>query len=116
MRVKRGVTSHAKSKKLRQQTKGMSHMRGASVRMAKQAVIKALTYGYRDRRNKKRDLRALWITRINAGLGQDLSYSQFMGMVKKAGIEVDRKILSELAVSEPKAFAAVVAEAQKAAK
>jgi large subunit ribosomal protein L20 len=113
MRVKRGVTSHAKSKKLRQQVKGYSHVRQASVRQAKQAVIKALSYAYRDRRNKKRDLRGLWITRINAALGDDLSYSQFMGALKKAGIEVDRKILAELAVNQPAAFAGIVKETQK---
>lgn len=113
MRVKRGVTTHARHKDLRAQTKGMSHIRQASVRQARQAVLKALSYQYRDRRNMKRDLRALWITRINAGLGQDHSYSQFMGNLKKAGIEIDRKILSELAVSAPKAFEAIVKATQK---
>jgi len=109
MRVKRGVTSHAKHKKLREQTKGYSLVRRASVRQARQAVLKALQYQYRDRRNKKRDLRGLWITRINAGVSQfGLSYSAFMGTLKKTGIILDRKILAELAVNQPKAFEAVV--------
>ncbi len=109
MRVKRGVTTHAKHKKLRQQTKGMSHMRRASVRMARQAVLKALSYGYRDRRNKKRDLRSLWIIRINAALTEyNLSYSKFMGALKKSNIQLDRKILAELAVNQSAAFKAVV--------
>ena len=115
MRVKRGVTSHAKHKKLREQTKGYSLVRRSSIKQARQAVIKALSYQYRDRRNKKRDLRGLWITRINAGVSQlGLSYSAFMGAVKKAGITLDRKILAELAVSQPKAFEAVVNAAKNA--
>ena len=113
MRVKRGVTSHARHKRLRAQTKGYSLVRRASVKQARQAVIKALSYQYRDRRNKKRDFRALWITRINAAVTPfGLSYTRFMGGLKKAGITLDRKILAELAVNEPKAFEAVV----KAAK
>ena len=113
MRVKRGVTSHARHKRLRAQTKGYSLVRRSSVKQARQAVIKALSYQYRDRRNKKRDFRALWITRINAAVTPlGLSYSRFMGGLKKAGITLDRKILAELAVNEPKAFEAVV----KAAK
>lgn len=112
MRVKRGVTSHAKHKKLREQTKGYSLVRRSSVKQARQAVIKALSYQYRDRRNKKRDFRALWITRINAALGSDMSYSAFMGGLKKANVTLDRKILAELAVSQPKAFEAVVATAK----
>ena len=113
MRVKRGVTSHARHKRLRAQTKGYSLVRRSSVKQARQAIIKALSYQYRDRRNKKRDFRALWITRINAAVTPfGLSYSRFMGGMKKAGITLDRKILAELAVNEPKAFEAVV----KAAK
>ncbi|HUC87252.1 MAG TPA: 50S ribosomal protein L20 [Candidatus Saccharimonadales bacterium] len=115
MRVKRGVTTHAKHKKLRQQTKGMSHMRRASVRMARQAVLKALSYGYRDRRNKKRDLRSLWIVRINAALTEHgVSYSRFVPMLKQAGIELDRKVLADLAVRQPAAFKAVVDQAKTA--
>ena len=116
MRIKRGVTSHAKHKKLRAQTKGYSLVRRASVKQARQAILKALQYQYRDRRNKKRDLRGLWITRINAGVKQfGISYSAFMGAIKKSGVLLDRKILAELAVSQPKAFEAVVKVA-KAAK
>ena len=101
-RVKRGVTTHAKHKKLRQQTKGMGHMRRASVRMARQAVLKALSYAYRDRRNLKRDLRSLWIVRINAALTEHgISYSKFIPMLKSSGIELDRKILADLAVRQP---------------
>ena len=115
MRVKRGVTTHARHKKIRQQTKGMGQMRRSSIRQAKQAVLKALSYGYRDRRNKKRDIRGLWITRINAALREHgVSYSAFMGMTKKANIQVDRKILAELAVNQPKAFKAVLDKAQTA--
>ena len=84
-------------------------MRQASVRMARQAVLKALSYGYRDRRNKKRDLRSLWITRINAALTEyNVSYSKFIHALKKSNIELDRKILAELAVNQPNAFKAVV--------
>lgn len=109
MRVKRGVNTHRRHKKLKQQTKGMSLGRRSSVKLAKQAVLKALSYSYRDRRTRKRDMRSLWIVRINAALADsNLSYSSFMGQLKKAGIELDRKILSELATNHPKAFAAVV--------
>ena len=116
MRVKRGVTTHARHKKLRAQTKGYSLVRRSSIRQARQAILKALQYQYRDRRNIKRDLRGTWITRINAGVAQfGLSYSAFMGALKKSGITLDRKILAELAVSQPKAFEAVV-DAAKSAK
>lgn len=115
MRVKRGTTTHARHKKLRAQTKGMSHMRRASVRMARQAVLKSLSYAYRDRRNKKRDLRSLWIVRINAGLTEyNISYSKFIAALKGAKIELDRKTLADLVVREPAAFAAVVEQAKKA--
>jgi len=117
MRVKRGVTAHAKHKKLRAQTKGMSQIRRSSIRAAKQAILKALSYSYRDRRNKKRDFRALWITRINAGLRQQgMSYSVFMGAAGKAGLTLDRKILAELAVNQPVAFKAVVDQVKAATK
>jgi large subunit ribosomal protein L20 len=113
MRVKRGVTSHAKHKKLRAQTKGYSLVRRSSVRQARQAVLKALSYQYRDRRSKKRDFRALWITRINAAASElGVSYSAFMGGLKKANVSLDRKMLAELAVNQPAAFTAVA----KAAK
>jgi large subunit ribosomal protein L20 len=115
MRVKRGVASHAKHKELRAQTKGYSLVRRSSIRQARQAVLKALQYQYRDRRNKKRDLRGLWIVRINAGLSSfGLSYSAFIGLLKKANVTLDRKMLAELAVAQPKAFAALVETAKSA--
>lgn len=116
MRIKRGVTTHAKHNKLRAQTKGYSLVRRSSIRQARQAVLKALSYQYRDRRTKKQDFRGLWITRINAAVSElGMSYSAFMGGLKKANITLDRKILAELAVNEPAAFAAV-AKAAKASK
>ncbi len=116
MRVKRGVTAHKRHKKIVKQAKGMIHSRRSSSRKANEAVIKALSYGYRDRRNRKRDLRSLWITRINAGLGDDMSYSVFINGLKKSGISLDRKVLAELAATEPKAFKAVTEAAGKALK
>jgi large subunit ribosomal protein L20 len=114
MRIKRGVTTHAKHKRLRAQTKGYSLVRRSSVRQARQAVLKALQYQYRDRRNKKRDLRGLWITRINAAVRPfGLSYSAFIGALSKSGITLDRKILAELAVNQPAAFEAVVKATKK---
>lgn len=116
MRIKRGVTTHAKHQKLRAQTKGYSLVRRSSIRQARQAVLKALSYQYRDRRTKKQDFRALWITRINAAAGSlGVSYSAFMGALKKANITLDRKMLAELAVNQPEAFTAV-AKAAKVAK
>ena len=115
MRVKRGVTARAKHKKILKLAKGMQHNRTRSYRMAKQGVIKALTYAYRDRRTKKRDLRGLWITRINAAARElGTTYGKFIAGLKATDIELDRKILSELAVSEPKAFAEIVKTAVKA--
>lgn len=112
MRVKRGVTARAKHKKILKAAKGMQHNRTRSYRMAKQGVIKALQYAYRDRRNRKRDLRGLWISRINAAARQEgTTYGKLIDGLKKANVELDRKILSELAVSEPAAFAAVVKSA-----
>jgi len=109
MRVKRGVTASAKHKKILKLTKGMQHDRTRSFRLAKQAVIKALTYAYRDRRNKKRDLRGLWITRINAAARElGTTYGKLISGLKTANIQIDRKILAELAVNEPKAFAEIV--------
>lgn len=113
MRVKRGVTARAKHKKVLKAAKGMQHNRTRSFRLAKQAVTRALQYAYRDRRNKKRDLRGLWITRINAAARlQGTTYSQLMAGLKKAGIELDRKILADLAVHEPKAFEAIAKSAK----
>lgn len=109
MRIKRGVTARNKHKKILKAAKGMQHYRTRSFRLAKQGVIKALRYSYRDRRNKKRDLRALWITRINnAARENGISYSQLINGLKTKGIALDRKILAELAVNDPKAFRAVV--------
>lgn len=115
MRVKRGVTARAKHKKILKLAKGMQHNRTRSYRMAKQGVIKALTYAYRDRRTKKRDLRGLWITRINAASRElGTTYGKFIAGLKATNVELDRKVLSELAVSEPKAFAEIVKTATKA--
>lgn len=109
MRVKRGVTARAKHKKILKAAKGMQHNRTRSFRLAKQAVIRALEYSYRDRRNRKRDLRGLWITRINAAARENgTTYAKLIAGLKASNNELDRKTLAELAVSEPKAFTAVV--------
>lgn len=109
MRVKRGVPARAKHKKILKAAKGMQHNRTRSFRLAKQGVIRALTYAYRDRRNRKRDLRGLWITRINAAARENgTTYGKLISGLKKAGVELDRKILAEIAAKEPKAFTAVV--------
>lgn len=114
-RVKRGVTSHARHKKVLGLAKGYRDRNSSNYRIALEKVEKALQYAYRDRRVKKRTFRALWIQRINAGARlYGLSYSQFMNGVKKAGIEIDRKILSDLATREPESFKAVVEQAQAA--
>ena len=114
MRVKRGVPARAKHKKILKAAKGMQHNRTRSFRLAKQAVTRALQYAYRDRRNKKRDLRSLWITRINAAARENgTTYGKLIAGLKATGIELDRKVLAELAVSEPKAFAEVVKAANK---
>ena len=112
MRIKRGVAARAKHKKILAAAKGMQHYRTRSFRLAKQGVIKALRYAYR--RNRKRDLRALWITRINnASRELGLSYSQLINLMKKQNITVDRKILAELAVNQPSAFKASVEKAKQ---
>ena len=114
-RVKRGVTSHRRHKKLRQQTKGYQGLRSRTVKKAREALFKAWGYQYRDRRNRKRDFRGLWIQRINAAARQNgLSYSRLMSGLKLAGVELDRKVLAELAYSQPEAFAAVAEQAKKA--
>ena len=113
MRVKRGVTAKAKHKKIIKLAKGMQHSRTSSYRLAKQGVIKSLQYAYRDRRNRKRDLRGLWITRINAASRElGTTYGKLIAGLKIADIQIDRKVLAELAVSEPKAFAEIVKEAK----
>ncbi len=109
MRVKRGVTARARHNKILKAAKGYSHSRTRSFRLAKQAVIKALQYAYRDRRNKRRDLRELWITRINAASREHgMTYSVFMNGLKRASIELDRKVLADMAVMDKPAFAAIV--------
>ena len=109
MRIKRGVAAHAKHKKILTQAKGMQHYRTRSFRLGNQGVIKALRYSYRDRRNKKRDLRAIWITRINnASRELGVSYSQLIAGMKAKNINVDRKILADLAVNNKAAFEAIV--------
>ncbi len=113
MRVKRGVTARKRHKKVLKAAKGMSHARTSSYRKAHEAVLKALSYQYRDRRNLKRDMRSLWITRIGAGAAQHgTTYSKLIAGLNKAGIKLNRKMLAELAVNQPKAFEAVVKEAQ----
>ncbi len=114
-RVKRGVTAHALHKKVLELARGYRGRAKSSFRVAIEKVEKGLRYAYRDRRAKKRNFRALWIQRINAGAREHgLTYSQFMAGVKRAGIELDRKILSDMAVREPEAFKAIVATAQAA--
>ncbi len=109
MRVKRGVPAHARHKKILKAAKGMQHNRTRSFRLAKQAVVRALQYAYRDRRNKKRDLRSLWITRINAAARENgTTYGKFIADLKAANVELDRKVLADIAVSDPKAFTAIV--------
>lgn len=112
-RVKRGVIAGARHKKVLKKAKGYYGARSRVYRVAKQAVIKAGQYAYRDRRVKKREFRALWITRINAGARENgLSYSRLMNGLKLAGIEVDRKILADLAVFDKPAFAALAETAK----
>ena len=114
-RVKRGVTARARHKKVLALAKGFRGRRGNVFRIAKQAVMKAGQYAYRDRRNKKRVFRQLWIARINAASRElGLTYSQFANGIRKAGIEIDRKVLADLAVREPQAFAALVEKAKAA--
>jgi len=114
-RVKRGVTAHARHKKIIRRAKGYTGRRKNVFRVAKQAVIRADQYAYRDRRQRKRQFRALWITRINAAARRcGLSYSRFMDGLNKAAIEVDRKLLADLAVHDEKAFGQL-AERAKAA-
>jgi large subunit ribosomal protein L20 len=114
MRVKRGVASHAKHNKIRKATKGFTHSNRVSIKRGKQAVTKSLQFAYRDRRNKKRTFRALWNARINAAARLNgTTYSVLIAGLKAAGINLDRKVLSELAVNEPKAFASVVKAATK---
>lgn len=113
MRVKRGVTSRAKHNKIRKATKGMTRSNRSSIKRGKQAVVKAMENATRDRKDRKRTFRQLWNTRINAGARlHGTTYSRLIAGLKKANVLLDRKVLAELAVNEPKAFEAVV----KAAK
>ena len=114
-RVKRGVTTHARHKKVLEQAKGFYGRRKNTIRVAKQAVDKAGQYAYRDRRNKKRSFRALWIQRINAAArAEGFTYSQFMHGLSLAGVDIDRKVLSAIAAEEPVAFAAIAAQVRTA--
>ncbi len=113
MRVKKGVTARRRHNKVRKSTKGMQHARRASVRLGKQAVVRSLQYAYRDRRNRKRDMRRLWTTRINAAARENgTTYSALINKLTKSNVTINRKMLSEIAISDPKAFTAIV----KAAK
>ena len=116
-RVKRGVTSHARHRKVLKQAKGYYGRRKNTIRVAKQAVEKAGQYAYRDRKVKKRSFRALWIQRINAAVrAEGLTYSQFIHGTKLAGIELDRKVLADIAVHEPATFQSLAEAASAAAK
>ena len=114
-RVKRGVTAHARHKAVLEKAKGYRGRRKNVFRAAVQAVERAAQYAYRDRRTKKRNFRSLWIQRINAAVReQGLTYARFMSGLRVAGVEVDRKVLADIAVREPEAFKALVARAQAA--
>ena len=114
-RVKRGVTSHAKHKKVLKAVKGQWGRRKNTIRVARQAMEKAMQYAYRDRRNKKRNFKSLWIQRINAGVrAEGLTYSKFINGLNKSGIKIDRKILAEIAYDNPEAFKTIVKKAQSA--
>jgi large subunit ribosomal protein L20 len=112
-RVKRGVTARARHKKVLAQTAGHSGSRHRLFKTANESLMHALAYQYRDRRNRKRDMRRLWITRINAGVrGHGLSYSRFIAALAAQGMEINRKMLADLAVNDPAAFGALVEAAQ----
>jgi large subunit ribosomal protein L20 len=114
MRVKRGVTTHKRHQKVRKATKGMTRSNRSSIRRGKQAITKSLVNATRDRKDRKRTFRALWNTRINAGArANGTTYSRLIAGLKKSQVELDRKVLSELAVNEPTAFTAVVKTAKK---
>ena len=114
-RTKRGVTSHAKHKKVLKAVKGQWGRRKNTIRVARQAMEKAMQYAYRDRRNKKRTFKSLWIQRINSGVrAEGLTYSKFINGLNKSGIKMDRKILAEIAYDNPEAFKTIVKKAQSA--
>ena len=114
-RTKRGVVSRAKHNKVLKAVKGQRGRRKNTIRIARQAMEKAMQYAYRDRRNKKRDIKSLWIQRINAGVrSEGLTYSKFINGLNKSGIKLDRKILAEIAYDSPEAFKIIVKKAQAA--
>lgn len=114
MRVKRGVASHKKHQKIRKATKGMTHSNRASIKRGRQAVTKSLQFATRDRKNRKRTFRQLWNARINAAARlHGTTYSKLIAGLKAANVTLDRKVLAELAVNEPKAFEAVIKTTQK---
>ena len=114
-RTKRGVIAKAKHKKVFKFVKGQWGRRKNTIRIARQAMEKAMQYAYRDRRNKKRDIKSLWIQRINAGVrAEGLTYSKFINGLNKSGIKIDRKILAEIAYDNPEAFKTIVKKAQAA--
>ena len=114
-RTKRGVISKAKHKKVLKSVKGQYGRRKNTIRIARQAMEKAMQYAYRDRRNKKREFKSLWIQRINAGVrSEGLTYSKFINGLNKSGIKLDRKILAEIAYDNPEAFKTIVKKAQAA--
>ena len=108
-RVKRGVTSHARHKKVLKQVKGQYGRRKNTIRVAKQSLEKAMQYAYRDRRAKKREFRSLWIQRINAGVrAEGITYSKFINRLNKSGIKLDRKVLADIAYNNPEVFKSIV--------
>ena len=112
-RIKRGVTSHARHKKVLKQVKGQFGRRKNTIRIAKQALEKALQYAYRDRRTKKREFRSLWIQRINAGVrAEGITYSEFINGLNKSGIKLDRKVLADIAYNNPEVFKSIVKKVQ----
>jgi len=112
-RVKRGVTSHARHKKVLKQVKGQYGRRKNTIRVAKQALEKAMQYAYRDRRTKKREFRSLWIQRINAGVrSEGITYSKFINGLNKSGIKLDRKVLADIAYNDPEAFKSIIKKVQ----
>ena len=112
-RVKRGVTSHARHKKVLKQVKGQYGRRKNTIRVAKQALEKAMQYAYRDRRAKKREFRSLWIQRINAGVrAEGITYSKFINGLNKSGIKLDRKVLADIAYNNPEVFKSIVKKVQ----
>ena len=114
-RVKRGVTSRAKHKKVLKAVKGQWGRRKNTIRVARQAMEKALQYAYRDRRTKKRNFRSIWIQRINAGVrSEGMTYSKFINGLNKSGIKLDRKVLADIAYDNPEAFKTIVKKAQSA--